>query len=303
MAKIKSFGVIIFVVVSLIVFSFFFVIEEGQGAVLLRLGEMSKASDGKVVVYKPGIHFKLPIVNNIKKFDMRTQVLIADPFMVLTSQQTFLSIDYFVEWRIMNLPQFYTSMAGSYLRAERLLEQKINDAVRAEIGKRTSNEVISSERENTMKQIIARANAVVEPNYGVKLIDVRLQSIQLPPKIMTSVFNRMASERKQFAEFNRAEGTKTAEGIRALADQSSVIIKAQARANAAKVKAIGDQKAAEIYAASYGKDKEFFTFLKSLQAYQLAFSTHQGAIVMRPDSQFFKYFNASRPRGKKSGGG
>lgn len=296
MKPLQSLLMAIGVLVIIFIFSTFYVVNEGQQAIVVRLGEVIKGKNTtEAKVINPGLHMKLPIADQAKTFDVRILGLTSSPFNVLTAQQTFLTVDYYVKWRITNLALFYKSTnRGDVGRAEQLLEQNINDIVRAEFGTHTSNQTISSERARIMDSIRAKANGLDKvKEMGVTVIDVRLKSVVLPQRVLKSVFSRMASERKQFAENARAEGNRIAEGIRALADQEVVIIKAQAGADAAKIRAEGEKKAAELYATTYGKNPEFYSFSRSLEAYEQSFSNKNDLLVLKPDSQFFRYFNGA----------
>lgn len=291
----QSFAVAIVALITVLLFSSLYVVKQGQEAIVVRLGEVIASGDtGQAKVDEPGLHVKIPLIDQPKWFDVRVLGLTSRPFNVLTAQQTFLTVNYFVKWHITNLPLFYKSTnRGDVSRAEELLEQNINDIVRAQFGTHSSNQAISSERDKIMMNIRNEANALDKiKEMGVKVIDVRLKSVVLPDRVLKSVFARMASERKQFAENARAEGNRVAEGIRALADQQVVIIKAEAGANGAQIRAEGDKEAADIYANTYSKDAEFYSFYRSLEAYKASFGHRGDMLVLRPESQFFHYFNS-----------
>jgi membrane protease subunit HflC len=211
---------------------------------------------------------------------------------VVTKEQTYLVIEYFAKWRISDLARFYTSTGGSVSWAENLLEQRLNDIVRAEYGKRTSYQAISFDRAGMMAAIKAEANHIGK-EQGISVLDVRLQQITLPQDVLDSVFKRMEAERKQFAEAKRAEGMKTSEQIKSLADQKATVIKAEALAKAANIRAKGDQLAAETYAKAYGANAAFYEFYRSLEAYQVSFGSKNDILVLQPNSQFFQFFNRS----------
>ncbi len=287
----------IFVIAALIFllgFLSIFVIKEGENALVLRLGKI--VSDPKTdlpIVLQPGLHFKIPLLDHARIFDTRMQELAtssADALTVVTKEQTYLVVDYFAKWRISNLPKFYTSTGGSIRWAETLLEQHINDIVRAEYGKRTSDQAISADRSNMMAAIKEQANTIGK-DQGINVIDVRIQQITLPKDVMDSVFKRMAMERKQFAEAKRAEGMEKSEEIKALADQKVTVIKAQALMQGATLRAKGDQEAAEIFAKTYSKDPKFYAFYRSLEAYETSFNQKNDILVLKPEGQFFKYFH------------
>lgn len=272
----------------------FYSVNEGESALVLRLGKIVGSADGHgPVVDGPGLHVKLPFIDHVRIFDTRMQQLqssSAQPLTVVTKEQTYLVVDYFAKWRISNLPKFYTSTGGSITWAENLLEQRLNDIVRAEYGKRTSDQAISADRAKMMAAIKEQANTIGQ-DQGIQVIDVRIQQITLPKDVMDSVFKRMATERKQFAEAKRAEGTEKSMEIKALADQKVTVIKAQAAMQAAQIRAKGDQQAAEIFAKAYNADPHFYAFFRSLEAYEKSFGQNRDVLVIRPDGQFFNYFH------------
>lgn len=271
-----------------------FTVNEGEGALILRLGKIVSHSKNKQVdILGPGLHFKIPFVDSVRVFDMRMQELTtstANPLTVVTKEQTYLVVEYFAKWHINNLAKFYTSTGGSIAWAEKLLEQRLNDIVRAEYGKRTSDQAISADRANMMAAIREQADNVGR-EQGINVIDVRIQQITLSKDVMDSVFKRMATERKQFAEAKRAEGLEKSEEIKALADQKVTVIKAQALMQGASVRAKGDADAAQIYAAAYNSDPSFYAFYRSLQAYESSFAGKSDILVLKPEGQFFNYFH------------
>ena len=296
----KQLSVAILIVVLLVILNGLFVVKEGQKALVLVLGELKKSQGDTVQVYEPGLHFKLPFVSRAKTFDARTQGFNSGSFSTLTLKQTFLEVSYYVKWRISNVALYYKRTGGNTLKAESLMEPKINDIVRAQFGKRTSDAIISTDRTNIMNDVLEQAKITVEQEYGIAIIDVRLQFVKLPTRVLKSVFTRMASERKQFANNKRAEGMKAAESIQATADKQVIVIKATANKEAAVIKAKGEGKAAGIYAKAYGANQEFYGFYRSLEAYKGAFGQENGDIlVLSPDSEFFKYFNSQSGKANK----
>jgi membrane protease subunit HflC len=272
-----------------------FTVSEGEKALLLRLGKIVNVDDiATPMMFNPGLHFKTPFIDHVRIFDTRLQQLAtpeSQPLVVVTKEQTYLQVAYFAKWRINDLPKFYTSTSGSVSWAENLLEQRINDIVRAEYGKRTSDEAVSTDRSNMMKSIRDQANTIGK-DQGIQVVDVQIQQITLPQEIMDSVFKRMATERKQFAEAKRAEGMEKSEEIRALADQKVTVIKAQALTQGASIRAQGDQAAAEIFSKAYSTDPNFFAFYRSLEAYVQSFDKKSDILVLKPEGQFFNYFHS-----------
>lgn len=271
-----------------------FIVREGESALILRLGQIVNNKNDKPSMFGPGLHTKIPFIDHVRYFDVRTQELATSslhPLTVVTKEQTYLQVEYFVKWRISNLAKFYTSTGGGSVNwAETLLEQRINDIVRAEYGRRTSVQAISADRANMMAAIREEANNVGK-DQGITVLDVRIQQITLPKDVMDSVFKRMATERKQFAEAKRAEGFEKAEEIKALADQKVTIIKAEAIMQGAAIRAKGDLEAAQIYANAFGVDPKFYAFYRSLEAYEQSFQNKNDVLILKSDSQFFNYFN------------
>jgi modulator of FtsH protease HflC len=293
MKAIRLVGSVVVIAVLIVLSNSLFTVTEGFQGIVLQLGKMKTTNDGKVKVYQPGIHVKTPFINSIKIFDTRVQGFSTNKFSTITSLQTFLEVEYYAKWRVSDLSLYYTRTGGSPVRAEQLLEPKINDILRAAFGKHTSDDIISAERGAIMAEVLSQANEQVGKEYGITLLDVRIEQVALPTQVMKSVFNRMGSERKQFANNKRAEGLKASEAIKAQADQEVVIIKAKANEQAAKIKASGEEKAAGIYADAYGVDPKFYALYRSLEAYKQSFEGEDNVLVISPDSQFYDYFKQS----------
>lgn len=298
MTPTKVVSLVAAVIVLLVVFLSFFTVSEGQSALILRLGKIVAHHSEQPSIVAPGLHYKIPFIDRVRYFDMRLQELatpVSHPLTVVTKEQTYLQVEYFVKWRIIDLSKFYTSTGGSINWAETLLEQRINDIVRAEYGKHTSGQAVSTERTRMVDAIREEANNAGK-DQGISVIDVRIQQITLPKDVMNSVFKRMAAERKQFAEAKRAEGIEKSEEIKALADQKVTVIKAQALMQGAAIRAKGDQQAAQIYAHAYNADPKFYDFYRSLEAYQQVFHDKKDLLVLKPEGQFFRYFHGvARP--------
>ncbi|MES2217209.1 MAG: protease modulator HflC [Pseudomonadota bacterium] len=288
----KIFATTLIVILVLLGISSLFTVNEGESALVLRLGKIV-GSNNSSSVYAPGLHFKAPFIDHVRFFDTRLQQMAtpeSQPLVVVTQEQTYLQVEYFAKWRISNLPKFYTSTGGSVSWAENLLEQRINDIVRAEYGKRTSEQAVSTDRANMMAAIREQADNIGK-DQGVQVVDVQIQQITLPQEIMDSVFNRMATERKQFAEAKRAEGIEKSEEVKALADQKATVIKAQSVMQAATIRAKGDQQAADIFAKAYSVDPSFYAFYRSMEAYKKILNNKNDMMVIKPEGQFFNYFH------------
>ncbi len=279
-----------------------FTVAEGQSAFILRLGKIVTDSSGAPITERPGLHFCIPLIDDVRYFDMRIQTLAtpsSHPLTVVTKEQTYLQVDYFAKWRITNLSTFYTSTGGSIRWAENLLEQRINDIVRAEFGRRTGIQAISTERTPMVNSIRDLARKVGK-DQGITISDIRIQQITLPKDVMDSVFKRMATERKQFAEAKRASGLERSEEIKALADKEVTVIKAKALAEAANIRAKGSQAAATIYAKAYSKDPNFYSFYRSLEAYRNSFNNKNDVFVLKPEGQFFSFFRGNSTQNKSN---
>jgi len=291
-AHIKFIGVgalILLLIISMSAFT----VNEGETALVLQLGKIVN-KNGKPLIVQPGLHFKTPFIDKVRVFDSRVQQLAtssSQPLMVVTKEQTYLVVEYFAKWRINNLPKFYTSTGGSVSWAENLLEQRINDVVRAEYGRHTSDQAISADRSSMTAAIKEQADHIGK-DQGISVIDVQIQQITMPKDVMDSVFKRMATERKQFAEAKRAKGMEKSEEIKALADQKATVIKAEALLQAANARAQGDQQAAGIYARAYSADPKFYSLYRSLEAYTKSFHNKSDVLVIKPEGQFFNYFHS-----------
>ncbi len=263
-----------------------FTVSETERAIKFRLGEIVKSD------YEPGLHFKLPFINNVKKFDKRIQTMAAKPERFLTAEKKNVIVDSFVKWRIGDVSTFYTVVAGDVDQANLRLDQIIKDAFRGEFGKRNIKQLVSTDRQ-AIREILIKNAKPLATNLGMEIIDVQVMRIDLPEEVSSSVFRRMEAERERVAREFRSQGAEAAERIRADADRQRVVTMANAFRDAEKLRGEGDAKAAEIYANAYGADTEFFTFNRSLNAYKKTF-TSSSMMVLDADSDFFKYFKQQK---------
>ncbi len=260
-----------------------FTVNETEYAIRFQLGRIVKMD------YQPGLHWKLPFVNNVRKFDRRILTLDTAAERMLTSEQKFVNVDSFVKWRIVDVSAFYTSTQGNELVALNRLEQIIRDGMRNQIASRTLVEVVSEERVNIMLAIAKAANTATT-GFGIEIVDVRIKSIELPDDVRDSVFRRMATDRQKEANLLRFQGREESERIRSDADRQVQIILAEAERDGQRNRGQGDAQATAIYADAYGADEEFYAFYRSLQAYGNAFGSRQDVLVVDPGSEFFEYF-------------
>ena len=269
-----------------------FVVKETERAVKLRFGE--------IVEYdvEPGLHFKLPVVNTVRKFDARILTLDAAPQSYLTSEKKALTVDSFVKWRVSDVAKYYTTTGGDEERLRRLLIQRVDAGLRNEFGTRTVKEVVSGQRDELMDKLSNQLNLIAIDELGVEVIYLRVKKIDLPPEVSESVFNRMRTERERLAKELRAQGNEVAEKIRATADKDKTIILADAYREAEEIKGNGDAIATATYANAYSKDPEFYDFTRSLKAYQSTFESKSDILLINPDSDFFKYLDDSKAQNK-----
>ena len=263
-----------------------FSVSQTEKAIKFRLGEIVKND------YAPGLHFKLPFINNIKKFDSRIQTMDAKPERFLTAEKKNVIVDSFVKWRIANVSTLYTSVAGDIDQANLRLDQSIKDAFRSEFSKRNIKQLISTDR-SAIREILTNNSKAVAAELGMEIVDVQVMRIDLPPEVSSSVFRRMEAERERVAREFRSQGAEAAERIRADADRQRVVTLANAFRDAEKLRGEGDATSADIYAKAYGADTEFFTFYRSLNAYKKTF-TSSSMMVIDPASDFFQYFNKQK---------
>jgi membrane protease subunit HflC len=262
-----------------------FRVYQYEHAILFQLGKIQHFD------YPAGLHFKIPFLQNVRKFDSRLQTLQAEQQRFLTGEKKDVMVDSFARWRIANVVQFYKATDGDPRRGGLLLYQKINDSLRSEFGKRTVKEVVSGERGAIMEIVTLTANERGR-DLGMEIIDVRLIRIDLPKEVSSNVYDRMRSERARVARQFRASGEKAAITITADADRQRTIISAEAYRDSEELRGAGDARAAEIYAKAYNRDPEFYDFYRSLNAYKSSFKSKQNILLLEPDSDFFKFFRS-----------
>ena len=274
---------ILVVVLGVLGVSSLFIVTETEYAIKFQLGRIVKSD------YEPGIHVKLPFVNNVRKFDNRLLTLDTNAEQMLTSEQKFVAVDSFVKWRIVDVQRFYTSTQGNERVALSRLDSIVKDRIRNQIASRTLKEVVSEQRVSTM-QDIARAANQASAEFGIQVDDVRIKAIELPDDVRESVFRRMQADRQKEANLYRFEGRESAERIRADADREAQVIMAEAERDGQRIRGEGDARSTEIYAGAFGQDEEFYAFVRSLQAYGNSFGNSTDVMVLNPTSSFFDYF-------------
>jgi len=260
-----------------------YVISETQRGVLLKFGEVVNSD------LEPGLHWKVPFVDSVRKFDGRILTVDSTPERFFTQEQKQLIVDSYAKFRVVDTAKYYTATSGEEFRAAALLSQRINDDLRNQVAGRSVQEVVSGERDQLMEAVKARLNETVLTELGVEVIDVRVKKIDLPNEVSQSVYRRMNAEREKEARELRSEGKEIAEGMRAEADRKVTVIEAEAVRDAEIIRGDGDATATRIYADSFNRDPEFYAFTRSLNAYQQTFANGSDIMLLQPDSQFFQY--------------
>jgi membrane protease subunit HflC len=280
--------VIVLMVILLGANSTLYVVSEFERGVKLQFGKLVEAD------IQPGLHVKVPFVDNVRIFDARILTVDAQPASFFTVEKKRLIVDSYAKWRISNVETYYKATGGVESVAQNRLANRVNNGLRNQFGTRTLNEVVSGERDLLMKNITDELNATVLENLGIEVVDVRVKRIDLPQEVSSQVFRRMTAERDKEARELRSTGKERAEKIRASADRERTIEVANAYRDAEELRGEGDAKAASVYAAAYQQDPEFYSFMRSLNAYKTAFSNKGDIMLVEPDSDFFKYLNQQR---------
>ena len=263
-----------------------FIVREAEVGVLFQLGKIVRTD------IPPGLHFKLPLVQDVRRFDQRIMTLDSQPERYLTSEKKDVNVDFFAKWRISEVGRYYTTTSGDQLQAMQRLTPIIKEGLRNQINQRTLQATVSDARSSMTKTLVDTANEGAK-NLGIEIVDVRIKRIDLPDEVSESVYNRMRAERSRVANELRSEGVEASETISSNADRERSVILAEADREAQRIRGEGDAQAADIYAQAYGRDAEFYAFHRSLESYRTAFRDGQGVLVLDPDSEFFEYFNGA----------
>ncbi len=277
-------GVIAVLVIGFLAFTF--QVDQRETAIKLKFGKVDIAN------IKPGLHFKVPVMNTIEKYDNRILTLDVPPTEFPTSEKKYVIVDFFAKWRIKDVEKYYLATSGIESKANQRLELILVDGLKNEFGTRTIQEVVSGERAEIMDVIQVQSN-VEAKKFGIEVVDVRVSKIDLPEKVSESVFKRMRAERDRVAKDFRARGQEQAEIIRAKSDKERTVILANAYNEAEQIRGDGDAQSAKIYADAFSRNEEFYSFTRSLKAYINTFNANGDVLIMQPDSEFFRYFKQS----------
>ncbi|MDP5036798.1 MAG: protease modulator HflC [Alishewanella sp.] len=291
----KNFIIAIAVVLGIVATSALFVVPEGKRAIVIQFGKIQRDAENQVRVYEPGLQFKIPFIQVVRLLDSRIQTLDDQADRFVTAEKKDLLVDSYVKWRIKDFGAYFLSTGGIKSQAEVLLKQYINNGLRTEFGARTIQEIVSGERTQLMQSALSQA-AQAANELGIEVIDVRVKQINLPTEISDSIFARMRAERKAVADEHRARGREQAEIIRADVDARVTVMLADAERNSRSVRGEGDAVAAKVYADMYNKNAEFYSFVRSLEAYRNSFNSKSDILVVQPDNEFFKYMRTEEPQ-------
>ena len=281
--------IVALIVGALLVSMSTFTVRETELAMKLRFGEIVRAD------YKPGLHFKAPFYHEVHKFERRITTRNYPSEQFLTSEGKILRIDFYIKWRIVDVGRYYIGTGGSEDTVAVRLGSTVKDGIKGVIARRTIQQVVAAERTEFTGEILKSAESKTA-ELGVQLVDVRVKKIDLPEEVSESVFSRMRQDFDRQAKQLRAEGDENAEKLRAEADRQRTEIQANAYRESEIIKGEGDARAAEIYARAYSRNSEFYSFYRSLQAYDKSLGTDSDVLVIGPDSEFFKYLKRAERR-------
>jgi modulator of FtsH protease HflC len=278
---------VIIIVAIVVALNSLFVVKETEFAIKFRLGEVVRSD------YEPGLHLKVPFINNVRKFERRLITLDMRPEQMNTAEQKFVEVDYYVKWRITDPREYYIATQGDMAFTRSRLAQLIRNDLRDEFAQRTLSEVVSEQRREMMERLVERADTRFR-EFGIDVIDVRIKKIELTDEVLNSVFERMQTQRTEFANELRSLGRERSERIRADADRQVRVLLADAERDAQRLRGEGDARAIEIYANAFNRDQEFYSFWRSLEAYDRSFGTDKDVMLMDTRSEFFRYFDQMR---------
>ncbi len=270
-------------IVVLVVSASVYIIPETHRGVLLRFGELIETN------IPAGIHFKVPVIDQVREFDVRVLTMDLPARQYLTVEKKPLDVDSYIAWQIADVDTFYRSTGGDEFRAQSLLSSRVDNGLRNEFGVRTMHEVVSGQRDELMHTLRDQVNETSVSEFGIRVLDIRVKAIELPQQVSENVYRRMATEREKLAQEFRSRGREAAEGIRADADRQQTVILAEAFAKSEELRGEGDGQAARIYADAYSQNEEFYSFYRSLTAYQNSFANKDDIMVIDSDSDFLRF--------------
>ncbi len=268
---------------GLVAINSIFIVRETEKAIVLRFGALERSD------LKPGIYFKIPLIEDAKRFDARVLTLDSRPERFLTLEKKPLVVDSFVKWKVVDVTKYYTASSGDERRAEGRLAERVRNGLRNEVSRRDMHEVVSGERDRLMNDLTASLDEEMRREFGVSVVDVRVKRIDLPPEVSNKVYDRMASERQVLARQYRAEGRERAQEIRAEAEREKIVIEARAYKEAEILRGFGDSRSTEIYADAFSADPEFYKFYRTLSAYTRSFQNQNDLLLIDGSGDFFQF--------------
>lgn len=282
------FAAVVVAIAAFIVANSFYIVTEYERAVVLQFGRLVETD------VKPGLHVKIPFAEKVRKFDGRllTADMVEASFFTVENKR--LIVDSYIKWRIIDVEAYYKATGGLEDIAVDRLAQRVADGLRNQFGRRTLHDVVSGKRDELMSEITASINTEAQKQLGVEVKDIRVKRVDFPPEVSRPVYDRMAADREKEAREYRAQGKEQAEVIGADADKQRAVLEANAFRDAERIRGDGDAKAAAIYAVAYNKDPEFYSFVRSLNAYKASFSSKDDLMVIDPNSDFFRYLKDSQ---------
>jgi len=285
----------VIVVIAAILYSSIVIVSEGTRGIMLRFSKVHRDADNKVVVYNPGLHFKIPFIDSIKILDARIRTLDGQEDRFVTVEKKDLLVDSYVKWRISDFGRFYTATGGGdYAQASNLLRRKVNDRLRSETGSRTIKDIVSGTRgelmEGARKALNTGPDSTAE--LGIEVVDVRVKQINLPDEVSSSIYQRMRAERDAVAREHRSQGREKAAFIQADVDRKVTLILANANRTAQELRGSGDATAAKVFSDAFSQEPQFYSFLRSLKAYESSFANSDNMMILKPDSDFFRFMQA-----------
>lgn len=265
-----------------------YVVDETQRAIRLKFGEVVETD------IQPGLRFKMPVYNTVRIFDTRLQTLDGRSSRYLTGDRKGVIVNSFVQWKIVDVTRYYEATAGNEQASRNLIAPRVDESLRNEFGRRTLVEIVSEQRDELMARPIEELNEALRRSMGIAILDIRVKQIDLPTEVSNSVYDRMRTERQREAREYRAQGTEQAERIRAAVDRAREVILATAEKDANILRGEGDAEATAIYAKAYNRDRNFYSFVRSLEAYEASFNSKDDILVISPKSDFFRFLENSQ---------
>jgi membrane protease subunit HflC len=297
MSNKSIFSIIVLLIVLIGASKSIYIVEETEKGLILRFGKVVRDAERVPMVYSPGLHFKAPFIDSVVLLDTRVQLMDGSPDVFTTQNKEFLDVDTYVQWKVNDFAKFYIRTNGNFRKAEGFIEDFVDNGLRNQFGKRTLEQAIAGEREELMGDIKVFVNSKV-PEYGLEVVDIRVKKVNYTSRVLKNVYEQIISERRAQAVLIRSDGKQQGNIVKSKTDANVLRTLAEADEYARTTRGKADADAAKIYADTYNKDPEFYSFLRSMDAYKVSFSNKGDIMVVSPDSDFFKYLKDSRGKAK-----